>query len=527
MKFFRKLLLISCFAFMVTGCNLFNNSSTPSEVEKPSTSIESDSSKESSTVESSTVVESSTPEQNTSSNIDASSPSESTIPSESTNPSVEPSSPSESSTPSVEPSSPSESSTPEESTSTIEPFVDYVAQTKLDLTDETKLYAEVTVSLFIDGDTTHFSPKGQVPEHWVNTEKNILKARYNSCDTPESTGKVEPWGESAKQFTKKALSNAHSIIIQSDTDSWNTDSTGDRYLVWVWYQPEEGADYRLLNLELVQEGLAKLKSASSFSLYETFFEANRQAIVYQKCVYSTEKDPNFYYGKAQVITIKDLRNDPEKYKNKKVCVNGVITIYDTVNHMAYAQSYDVDTDKWYGIDVYLGFNSYEIIKPGNYLRLVGTLGYYENGNSWQLTGLSYHRMNPDYEGSMKLLEKNVEYAPIDVTADDITGNTANNNWLEKGDLLQSVYAKFSGLTVQSVYTTSSTDSTSNGAMTLTCVDENGKQVTVRTSVLKKEDGTLLAKADVINKTISAVGIITSYNGEIQLHVFKLSDLEIA
>ena len=40
-------------------------------------------------------------------------------------------------------------------------------------------------------------------------------------------------------------------------------------------------------------------------------------------------------------------------------------------------------------------------------------------------------------------------------------------------------------------------------------------------------GTLLAKADVINKTISAVGIITSYNGEIQLHVFKLSDLEIA
>ena len=420
-----------------------------------------------------------------------------------------------------------ESSTPEESTPEIEPFVDYVAQTKLDLTDTSKLYAEVEVHLYVDGDTTHFTPKGSVPSHWVEAEKNVLKARYNSCDTPESTGKVEPWGETAKKFTRNALSTAHSIIIQSDSDTWNTDSTGDRYLVWVWYQPEANADYRLLNLELIQEGLAKLKSASSFSLYETFNNANRQAIVYEKCVYSPEKCPDFYYGAAQVTTIKDLRQNLESYKNTKVCVNGLITVYDSVNHMAYAQAYDVDEEKWYGIDVYLGFNSYEIVKPGNYLRLVGTLGYYENGNSWQLTGLSYHRMNPDYEGSMKLLEKGVEYSPIDVTAEDFVGSTANNNWLEPGDLIQSVYARLSSLKVQSVYTTSSTNASSNGAMTLTCKDANNKEVIVRTSVLKHTDGTLVVKEDLLNKTITATGIVTTYNGEVQLHVFKLSDLEIA
>lgn len=461
MKTLKKLLLTSCFALLLTGCE-FNNTSTPSVPE---------------------------------------------------------STPSQESTPTV--------STPVDSSDVKPEFVDYVSQTKLDLNDSSKVYAEVSVHLYVDGDTTHFVPKGETPENWVKTEKNILKARYNSCDTPESTGKVEPWGETAKKFTRKALSTAKSIIIQSDSATWNTDSTGDRYLVWVWYQPEEGADYRLLNLELIQEGLAKLKSASSYSLYETFNKANMQAIVYEKCVYSPEKCPDYYYGVAQVTTIKDLRHNLESYKNTKVCVNGLITIYDSINHMAYAQAYDVDEEKWYGIDVYLGFNSYEIIKPGNYLRLVGTLGYYETGNSWQLTGLSYHRMNPDYEGSMKLLEKGQEVVPVEITEADLQGYTDNKDMLEPGDLAQSVYAKISGLTVRDVYTTSSTNASSNGAMTLTCQDANGKEVIVRTSVLKKSDGTLLAKADVLNKTINATGIITTYDGEVQLHVFTLEELEIA
>lgn len=420
-----------------------------------------------------------------------------------------------------------EVSTPDSSTPEVEEFVDYVAATKLDLNDSTKVYAEVKVHLYIDGDTTHFVPKGQVPSNWVDTEKNILKARYNSCDTPESTGKVEPWGETAKQFTRNALETANSIIIQSDTETWNTDSTADRYLVWVWYQPTEGADYRLLNLELIQEGLAKLKSASSYSLYETFNKANMQAIKRELKVYSKEKDPNYYYGAAQVITIKELRTEPEKYKSTKVCVNGLITLVDSVGHMAYAQAYDVDEERWYGIDVYMGFNSYEIIKPGNYLRLVGTLGYYETGNSWQLTGLSYHRMNPDYEGSMKLLEKNVEYSPVEVTAADLAGRTDNENLLEEGDLAMGIYAKISGLKVVDVYTTVSTNLASNGAMSLTCKDTNGTTITIRTSVLKKEDGTLLVEADILNKTISATGIVTSFNGEVQIHVFTLNELTIA
>lgn len=500
MKLFKKLLLIICFSFLVVSCDEGNVSQTPSN--EPSNT----------TVESTTPEESSTPEVSTT-------PEGSTTPEVSTTP--------EDSTTPQESSTPESSTTPEDSSSPEAEFVDYVAATKLDLNDTSKIYAEVKVHLYVDGDTTHFVPKGAVPENWVQTEKNILKARYNSCDTPESTGKVEPWGETAKQFTRNALENAHSIIIQSDNETWNTDSTADRYLVWVWYQPKENADYRLLNLELIQEGLAKLKSASSYSLYETFNAANMQAITNELKVYSSEKDPNYYYGLAQVITIKELRMNPEKYKNTKVCVNGVITLVDKTGHMAYAQAYDVDEEKWYGIDVYYGFNSYPIIKVGNYLRLVGTLGYYETGNSWQLTGLSYHRMDPDYEGSMKLLEKDYSFEPVDVTAADLSGRTDNTDYLEPGDLAMSIYAKISGLKVVDVYTTKSTVITSNGAMTLTCKDSNGTEVTVRTSVLKKSDGTLLAEADVLNKTIDATGIVTSYNGEVQIHVFTLNELTIA
>ena len=404
-------------------------------------------------------------------------------------------------------------------------WVDYVSQTKLNLNDETKIWAEVKVSTYVDGDTTHFIPKG-TPSVWVNDEDGILKARYNSCDTPESTGKVEPWGESAKKWTRQALEGAQSIILQSDSTNWETDSTGGRYLVWVWYRNSETEDYRLLNLELIQEGLAKLKSASSYSLYETFAAANMQAIVYEKCVYSKEKAPDYYYGQAQVISIKELRQNLETYSGTKVCVNGLITVYDSFNHMAYAQAYDVDTDKWYGIDVYLGYNSYEIIKVGNLVRLVGTLSYYETGQRWQLTGLSYHRMNPDYEGSMKLLDKNVEVTAHTITSDALS-STPDKDGIIPGDDIQSVYVKIEDLYVYDVYTTQSNITTSNGAMTLYCKDSNGVEVIIRTSVLKDAEGNMVVEADVLNKTISPTGIVTKYEGKVQIHVYTLNELAIA
>ena len=115
--------------------------------------------------------------------------------------------------------------------------VDYLEQVKFDPNSSTAKI-EVTVKMHIDGDTTHF----HVPESF--DPNGYIKARYLAVNTPESTGKIEEWGKKAASFTKEKLMSATSIIIESDDSKWNADSTGDRYLVWVWYKTAESEDYR-------------------------------------------------------------------------------------------------------------------------------------------------------------------------------------------------------------------------------------------------------------------------------------------
>ena len=113
--------------------------------------------------------------------------------------------------------------------------IDYAAQLTLDMGSETAK-EEVTIKLHVDGDTVHFNSSVG--------EKGVLKARFLAINTPESTGKIEKWGKKASAFTKEKLKNAVSIIIESDDENWNLDSTGARHLVWVWYRRISQLKYR-------------------------------------------------------------------------------------------------------------------------------------------------------------------------------------------------------------------------------------------------------------------------------------------
>ena len=55
---------------------------------------------------------------------------------------------------------------------------------------------QVTLHSTIDGDTAHFTTS-------TKSEKGetLLKARFYGIDTPESTGKVQPWGTPASKYT--------------------------------------------------------------------------------------------------------------------------------------------------------------------------------------------------------------------------------------------------------------------------------------------------------------------------------------
>ncbi|MBO5362912.1 MAG: hypothetical protein J6A46_01135 [Clostridia bacterium] len=110
--------------------------------------------------------------------------------------------------------------------STEKEFVDYAGQATLHFNSNSKTI-ETSVKTFIDGDTTHFIVSG-----WGDDD--TFKARYAAVNTPESTGKLEEWGKAASKYTRNALEDATSIVIESDGTDWEADSTGDRYLTWVW-----------------------------------------------------------------------------------------------------------------------------------------------------------------------------------------------------------------------------------------------------------------------------------------------------
>ena len=256
---------------------------------------------------------------------------------------------------------------------------DYASELKLNMSSETKKQV-VTVKTYVDGDTTHFN----VPEDVI--PGGVLKARYLAIDTPESTGKIEEYGKKASEFTKKTLSSAVSILIESDSEKWNLDSTGSRYLVWVWYKTSEDGEYRNLNLEILQNGLAAASSTGNNRYGDICLSALAQARAENLNVYSGEKDPDFYYGDAIELTLKELRLNAADYTNKKVAFEGVITRND--GRSIYVEEYDSDTDMYFGITVYYGYGlsgaGLSMIAVGNRSRIVGTVQYYQAGGTYQV-----------------------------------------------------------------------------------------------------------------------------------------------
>lgn len=398
--------------------------------------------------------------------------------------------------------------------------VDYVEKLKLDMSSET-LKQEVTVKNYVDGDTTHFN----VPQSVV--EGGVLKARYLAIDTPESTGKIEAYGKKASRFTKEKLSGASSILIESDNGSWNHDSTGSRYLVWVWYKPSESADYRNLNLEILQNGLAVASATGSNRYGSICLEALGQAKALKLNVHSGEKDPDMYYGEAVELTLKELRCNLEKYNGVKVAFEGVITVNN--NNGVYVEEYDPETGLYYGIYVYYGFGlsgeGLDVLSVGNRSRIVGTLQLYETAGTYQISGLTYRAMKPNDPNNIQKISDGHTAAYPEMTADRFVNGkisipqddeTVKEYSVAELSLNSSVSMK--NLKVKSVYVTDDKTSSSYGAMTLTC-ECDGVTLTIRTLPFY-ENNELIGASEYEGKTISVKGIIDSFNGNCQIKVFS-------
>ena len=97
-----------------------------------------------------------------------------------------------------------------------------------------------------------------------------------------------------------------------------------------------------------------------------------------------------------------------------------------------------------------------------------------------------------------------------------------------GELALYSTATFRNLTVKSVYMTNN-GGDSQGALTITCVDENGKTIDVRTAskltyVVDGEKVDLVKTDFPAGTVISVKGVIDYYNGDYQSKVFSIDDI---
>lgn len=436
----------------------------------------------------------------------------------------------------------------EETTTAAPEFVDYASQVKFNK-DSGRAWAEVTVHKeqngdrviygYVDGDTTHFDVPSTVSSV-IGT--SVLKARYLAINTPESTGQIEAWGKKASNYTHTALEGATSIIIESDTATWNADSTGGRYLVWVWYKTADDADYRNLNVEILQEGLAFGSNTANNSYGDLAMKALNQAKSFKLHVFSNEKDPDFYYGGAFNVSLKELKTNAEEYSGKLVKFEGVVAKRSGVT--IYMEEFDTEANMYFGIQVFCGYNVpgsiMKAMSVGNRICMVGTLQYYETGGYYQISNIQYDVMKPNSpEGVHKISEgHSAGYQEVDpdnilngmvdleVITEDEEGNPSSETKSFKyGELAHFSTVTVKGLKVKSVYTTQ--DGDSKGAISITCETNSGKTIVVRTEVLTNADGSTVTEDQFpIGSTIDVKGIIDFYKGAYQVKVFAFTDVTV-
>lgn len=407
--------------------------------------------------------------------------------------------------------------------------VDYASDLKLDMSSDT-VKQEATVHIYIDGDTTHFN----VPTSVMDT--GILKARYLGINTPESTGRIEPWGKVASNFTKEKLKNATSIILESDNGTWNADSTGGRYLVWVWYKTAEMTDYRNLNVEILQNGLAIASNSAQNRYGDICVKAIDQAKTEKLYVYSADQDPNFHYGAAQELTLKELRTHITSYEGLKVAFEGVIAaIYDG---SFYVEEYDDETAMCQGVSVYyqtggLPGLALENIQLGNRVRVVGSVTYFEAGDVWQVSGLTYSLMKPDDPSNFQLISsghtptyKLTELSDFyNKKIELVVKVEENGEMVEKAKTFS--YAELAldtSISMDNLVVTA-TKVNQNNEVTLTCV-KDGAKIKIFLGLLYDADGNRVTDQTYANKTINVKGLVDKYYENYQIRVLSTSDITI-
>lgn len=375
----------------------------------------------------------------------------------------------------------------------------------------------VTVNQYVDGDTTIFK----------TTTGETFTVRYLGINTPESTYKIEPWGFAASKYTKAALKGASKIVLQCEDIDERFDSTGKRYLAWVWLVDEKG-DTRLLNLELAEKALAQAK-ANSTSYADAFSNAVYNVTIARCRIYG-QTDPDYDYSKeSKTMSLKDIRTEystfdttaQNKFKGKKVTISGVVARMNG-NNSCYIQQYDEDTDAYYGVYVYGGFIQRSEFAVGNTVVIEGKIGYYYG--ALQITDIT----------SVKLRAWADSQNPESTV--HVEENIDNNDLSTNNKDIQTLLGRF--VTVRNFTVTGGSDAESN-AFTIKC-SSGAARIDIRIDqniVLKDAEGNRITSWKYFEgKTISEMKVIVGYYdynsddsnlGYIQLLLTSMKDIQLS
>ena len=290
---------------------------------------------------------------------------------------------------------------------------------------------------YVDGDTTHVNSRNY---------GYSVKIRYLGIDTPESTSELEEWGKSASNYNKQQLSTAKHIILESQgtsVDGEKHESTVDgnqRSLAYVWYTDVASptkADFKCLNLEMVYQGfsfgIGSIEDMGDY-FYKAFDKANKSAQLNKRHIYSSEKDPNYYYGKPLDLELKSLYQTTHTGTDSALADNK--TLYrikgyvsrklDTAFYIQDKASYNqegTEIPEAYGM--YIFTYAQTSIKVGDEVEVIGVISSY--GGAYQMMGISFHTLNPDEDRDTRIISSGHTITPIKVTASTFNSDSFNKN----------------------------------------------------------------------------------------------------
>lgn len=357
---------------------------------------------------------------------------------------------------------------------------------------------EVTLLRVVDGDTSHFLDK----------DKNTIKIRFLGINTPESTGRIAPWGKQASVFAKNKLQNAYSIVIEAEELGKPpvTDSTGDRYLGYVWYKPNANSDYRLLNIEIIENCFSFFTGDAGNLKYGSQMRDAYIDKAKTKLRVFGEKDPNFDYDLTiHEITIAELRNNYASYSTGtklKVTVRVVRLVGNSLFVEDIEDTYDEDT----GITSRSGIFVYHSFVPGVGTFKPGDVIQFEcQASDDEVYGKQL--VNPS---KLKLIESKTEYVIREID-DSITSLMEYEGFVVK---------------VNNFEVTGKSSKNENGAYTIYGKMSNGAELQIRVDadVSPKKDYDSIQKGQIYNVIGGVSRYVNSFEQNKVYYQIKLGNL---